>query len=116
MEWSSRARGPDTPRAVARAGSRSSSPEGGPQRLLGGPQGSEVTAALGLGDDHLAPEQLDGIARAKDARLDQAVILDARPASRRDVWASHAKSLARPSRPVNVSGGGRAEGGPDARR
>ncbi len=90
--------------------------EDGPQRLLGGAQRREVAAALRLGDDHLAPEELDGITGAKEARLDQAVILDARPASRPYVRAGHAKSLASPSRPVNVPGGGRVKGGPDARR
>jgi hypothetical protein len=64
--------------------------EGDPQRFTGGTHGREVAAALRLGDDQLASEELDWIAGAEEATLDQPVVLDACPPSRPHVRPGHA--------------------------
>jgi cytochrome c553 len=80
------------------------SAERGAERLFRGPDGGEVATALRLGDDELPAEQLDGIPGPEEARLDQAVVLDALPAPGLRLGVTHAPSLATRVKPVNVSG------------
>src|SRR6266545_1674431 len=62
--------------------------ERAPQRFLCQIDGGVVRAALRLGDDEVAAEELDGIAWAEDADLDQPVILRPRPLTCPD-WILH---------------------------
>src|SRR5262245_20055528 len=74
-----------------------------PQRFLHRPDGGEVTAALRLGNDDVAADQLDPVAGSDEAALDQLLVFDATPPACRHLGGNHARSLATPLAPVNVS-------------
>ena len=54
--------------------------ENGPQRIIGGADDSSVVAALGLGDDDLASDQLHGIT-LEQAQVHETLVLDSLPAA-----------------------------------
>jgi hypothetical protein len=76
------------------------SPERGPERLPGGPDGGEVATTLRLRDDELTAQQLDRVARSEKTSLDEPVVLDSLPAPGLD----HAPSVATRVKLVNVPG------------
>jgi hypothetical protein len=54
--------------------------ESSPERVVDQAEGGSVGAVLGLAHDQLAAQELDGLARAEDADLDQTFVFRARPA------------------------------------
>src|SRR5438046_8650393 len=61
-----------------------------------------MRAPLGLAHDELAPQELDRLAGAEDADLDQASVLLPRPAPRSSRIRRHGARLRRAQRGVNV--------------
>src|SRR2546427_791788 len=75
--------------------------ENGPQRIIGGADDSSVVAALGLGDDDLASDQLHGIT-LEQAQVHETLVLDSLPAAESQWWLCHAATLPGSGLVINV--------------